>query len=471
MPKDDENHPAVRSNALRAVVVLAVAAFFAVAVHQHLFNVNSQYYYTWNWRWIPSLTVYPVMLPLGIPFFLAQALYARRPSAIWVGLLMISALGLMIGGACVQQTPPGWFRIADVIQSRWSTGYFAQAAALIHKGIGARELLARYPVTLAHFYLHPREKPPGLLLIQIGIIRLLGPGQTGAMFSGLMIGVMASFSVLATYVFIAFFTGDRDAAFFGASYLTLCPAFLLFFPMYEQCFAILTVAVTILWALALMRNQLRYSAALGIAYAVAGFVTYLPGVIAIFLVGFALLRYFTDPRCRFGQISVHLTVSLASLIACYAVLWAATGFDPIATLRESIRQVYIVWDILFNVYHYRHHSLPWTFFTDLYDFALGSGWMSFVLAALYFRSAFGKATTPQFRVAILCALQFVMIALSGKLPTETARVWMFMLPMLMLPVGLELANWRSGARLAVYAALLLLTAEICQSMEFVTPQK
>jgi hypothetical protein len=41
----------------------------------------------------------------------------------------------------------------------------------------------------------------------------------------------------------------------------------------------------------------------------------------------------------------------------------------------------------------------------------------------------------------------------------------------MLPVGLELANWRPGARLAVYAALLILTAEMCQSMQFITPQR
>jgi hypothetical protein len=61
--------------------------------------------------------------------------------------------------------------------------------------------------------------------------------------------------------------------------------------------------------------------------------------------------------------------------------------------------------------------------------------------------------------------------LTGALQVETARIWMFMLPMLMLPVGLELANWRPGARLAVYAALLILTAEMCQSMEFITPQK
>ena len=145
----------------------------------------------------------------GHSIFLPQALYARRPSAAWVGLLMVSSLALMIGGACLQQNPPGFSRIPDVVQSRWSTGYFASAAMLLRKGISARQLLADYPAMLGHLYLHPRQKPPGLVLIEMGIIRLLGPGQLGATVSGLLIGVSASCSILATYVFIAFFTARR----------------------------------------------------------------------------------------------------------------------------------------------------------------------------------------------------------------------------------------------------------------------
>jgi hypothetical protein len=471
MTDNVENNSTSPSDSARVWLVLAVAAFFAIAVHQHLFHVNSHYYYERTWQWIPSRTVYPILLPLGVPFFLAQVLYRRRPSGWWVGVLMVSSLALMIGGACVQQNPPGFSRIPEVVESRWSTGYFVQAHALLRKGIGPRQLLARYPSMLGNFYLHPRQKPPGVVLIEMGIIRLLGSGTTGAAVSGILIGIVASFSILATYLFIAFFTASRDAAFYGASYLALCPSLILFFPMFEQCYAILTVIVTVLWALALVRNRVRYSIALGVAYAAAGFVTYLPGIIAIFLIGFALVSYFTDPECGLRRIFTHFGISLATFAACYAGLWAATGFNPIATLRECDRQAYILWNILINVYHYRRPSLPGTIPTDLYDFALSTGWMSFVLVGLYFKSALRQRLTPQSRMAILSVLQFVLVALTGVLHVETGRIWMFMLPMLMLPIGLELANWRGGARLAVYAALLVLTAEICQSMTFITPQK
>jgi hypothetical protein len=324
---------------------------------------------------------------------------------------------------------------------------------------------------LGNFYLHPRQKPPGQVLFEMAIIRILGSGNLAATVSGLLIGAIASVSVLATYVFIAFFTASKDAAFYGASYLALCPGFILFFPMFEQCFAILTVVVAVLWGLALARDQFGYSIALGIAYALAGFITYLPGVILIFLIGLTFIRFTTAKRCVPGRIILHFAVALLACGASYALLWLATGFDPFATLRECTRQVFILWDHLIQIYGYPHHSLPGTIPTDLYGFALTSGWLSFVLAAFYFKSALARKLTLQSRVAILCAAQFLLIALLGVLQTEAARLWLFMLPMLMLPVGLELAKMPRAARLAIFAVLLLLTVEMSQSMQFVTPQR
>ena len=115
MTDNVENNSTSPSDSARVWLVLAVAAFFAIAVHQHLFHVNSHYYYERTWQWIPSRTVYPILLPLGVPFFLAQVLYRRRPSGWWVGVLMVSSLALMIGGACVQQNPPGFSRIPEVV--------------------------------------------------------------------------------------------------------------------------------------------------------------------------------------------------------------------------------------------------------------------------------------------------------------------------------------------------------------------
>lgn len=457
-------------NSIRVLVLLVIAAFFLIAVHQHLFYVNSPYYYSWKWQWIPSKTVYPILISAAIPFFLGQIIYLRRPARVWIALtaVTLSTFGLTIGGAVVQKDPPSLSRISDEVQSRWSTGYFATAARLVEKGMPVGQLLRRYPTLLDHFYLHPRQKPPGLILFEMAIIRVFGDGNAGAMASGWLIAALASLSVISTYLFIACFTQSRDAAFFGASYFALCPSLLLFFPDFDTCYPNLTALLTVLWALSLKKNQTRYSASFGLAYAVSGLITYLPGVLPIFLVGFTFLQHQSDPNCRWSRIARHLAISAAVFAGFYVALWAITGFDPIATLRECSRQVDILWVKLINVYHNPRHSLPWTIFTDLYDFALGSAWISFALAAFYFSPAMKEGLTPLARIALVSVSQFVVIALIGLLQTESARIWIFMYPMLMLPIGLELAGWRPRQRLAVYAAVLLLTAAMCQSMEFMT---
>jgi hypothetical protein len=469
MAIDDPISEKTRGNLIRVILVLVTAAFFVAAVHQHLFNVNSHYYYTWKWQWISSARIYPTMLPLAIPFFIGQMLYLRRPRLVWLalGLCMISMFGLMVAGAALQNDPPGFARISDVVRSRWTTGFFAQALALRNNGMGVRQFLARYPDLLQHFYIHPRQKPPGPILMELGIIRLFGPGEAGAMASGLLIGLGGTISILATYVFIKFLTGNRDAAFFGASYFALSPSPVLFFPQFDQCYPILTAGIVMCAVLALRTNQMRYSVALGLTYAVAVFITPLPGVLVFFLVGLAVLKYLTDPKCGVRMLFGHFIIALGTSAVCYLIFWTVTGFDPIATLRECAHQVNVIWNILYVSYGLPRHHLPGTIPADLYDFALGSGWISYVLVVFYFVSASKGKRVAEFWIALLCIAQFFVIALIGLLQTEASRVWLFMYPMLMLPVGLELAKWRPRQRLAVYAALLLLTAAMCQSMQFI----
>ena len=89
---DDAMSGKAGGNSFCVILVLAIAAFFLIAVHQHLFNVNSHYYYTWKWQWIPSNTVYPLLIPLAIPFFLGQMVYLRRPQLVWLALAAVHDL-------------------------------------------------------------------------------------------------------------------------------------------------------------------------------------------------------------------------------------------------------------------------------------------------------------------------------------------------------------------------------------------
>ena len=137
------------------------------------------------------------------------------------------------------------------------------------------------------------------------------------------------------------------------------------------------------------------------------------------------------------RIVKHTLAAVASFVLFYAVLWETTGFNPIATFRECLHQVDVVWGILVKA------GKPWRGifrgrFRRLIRFRAGSGWISYPLAIFYFASAMRRGLGQwQTRIALLCiVVSFVTFA--GLIQGETARLWTFMLPMLLLPVGLEL---------------------------------
>ena len=65
---------------------------------------------------------------------------------------------------------------------------------------------------------------------------------------------------------------------------------------------------------------------------------------------------------------------------------------------------------------------------------------------------------------MLCIAQLLLVALTNLAPGENWRVWLFMMPMLMLPIGLELKTWSFAHRCVVYLMLLVLSLAICQNM-------
>src|SRR6185369_17738168 len=145
--------------------------------------------------------------------------------------------------------------------------------------------------------------------------------------------------------------------------------------------------------------------------------------------------------------------------AGYAVLWILTGFDAAATFRTALENQARLAAVFDRPY-------PQTIIFDLTDFALGTGWISFLIAGFYF-ARLGKTAPANIDLAFPALIQFVVVAATGLLAAETARVWLFMVPLLMIPVGAELARWNGRERLIAFACLSFLTGAIIQNMTFI----
>jgi hypothetical protein len=449
---------------VKLALLLAAAAFFSWACYAHQFHLNDQHFMLWGWRHLPAQNVYSAAALLSVPFFLGQWLYARQPNArlFALALVMLSAFALMIAFLAVQLNPPDLIAIEYAVNNLPNGGYLREGVMFRDSGLTPAQILHRYPEILPKLLGHAYNKPPGVGLLHMSLVTRFPTDSSLPTQIGLAIAIAAALTIPATYAFIKHFTQNPDAAFCGSSFLALCPSILLFFPTMDQIFPLATVMLTLLWSQALKKNRLILSAAFGLAFAATLFFTYLPAVLIIFLLGITLLQSRSNPNLKFSRLTTHASYAIASFAFFYFALWLTTGFNPIASFLSAWRTEHdkmAHWYISFGLPPRRWPAtIPW----DLYSFDMGLAWVGILPALYYFLSP-----TPQYRLPLLCLSQFLLVALLGLFPGETIRLWIFMLPLLMIPTGLELSRWSPKPRLAAYTALLLVTTIMCQSLIFI----
>ena len=254
----------------------------------------------------------------------------------------------------------------------------------------------------------------------------------------------------------------KPAAFYGASFLGLCPGFIAFAPKLDQLHPILACALCGCWIKALQEKRFAYSLAFGVLLMIVCFVSYNLLVLGVFLLLYSVIWLTNNPAVNGRRLVIYTIAALAIVSAAYFSLWAAIGFDPIATFRTAIAtqaKLALIFD----------RPYPQSVVFDLTDFALGTGWISFLLMAFYLVRRFTAEAirTPEWQFSLIALIQFVTVAVTGLLAAETARVWLFMAPLLMIPVGAELSRWSLSARLTAFACLASLTAVIIQNMTFI----
>jgi hypothetical protein len=160
------------------------------------------------------------------------------------------------------------------------------------------------------------------------------------------------------------------------------------------------------------------------------------------------------------------------MVGLYAIFWLLTGFDAVATFTSAWREQHRLLE--------RHKDMrpyPWTILFDLTDFALGAGWIVVPLAvpvALMSRrrlaQRFGETMPHDLPlVLLLCLALPALVAVLALLQSETARVWNFMLPLLLFPAALELSRWPAWPRRGVYACMLVILLVVGRHMRFMGP--
>jgi hypothetical protein len=166
------------------------------------------------------------------------------------------------------------------------------------------------------------------------------------------------------------------------------------------------------------------------------------------------------PPIRIAKVIRLGLIAIGSAVIMLGLFWVVLGYDPIATFHSAWQNQHRL-----LAQHPGDRPYPATVLFDLTDFAMGSGWIS-VLLAVFFLIDRRHEREPKW-LAWLAIAQLLVVAVSALLQSETARVWNFMLPLLMIPVGLELAQWPPRNRAVCYGVLAVITTVICQNMAFI----
>jgi len=438
---------------IKLIVVAVATLVLAILVLRHTPGLNGPWYWQWPWRQTTGIAPYFFLVVGAIPLALAEIFFDGGGAKALPGLLLMMAgvFAMEMTLRLAESPSQPYVRVISIIEDTGANGYFRHAEALVNSHRDIRQWLGNFPHEMAGYSLHARNKPPGSILFYVPFFYLTQTEDAAALAAGLTIAFLAALSVPATWWFIRELTGDATAAYRGAAFMSLCPGLILFFPEFDQFYPVYTVVLLLLWIRSLKSEKLVWPILLGLFFSLVCFQTFNLVVLGVFVVGYALMTR------RLKLAARQAAIAAVVVVIAYGLFWLWTGYNPIRTLLTGVA--------LHNQdMPATHRVWPETVPFDLTDFALGTGWISIVLVVFYFLNVRDRRHWP---MVLLCLLQPVAVALAGVLQAETARVWIFMFPLLMVPVGLELGRWSHKSVLGALACLWLITAVLSQNMIFV----
>ncbi len=374
--------------------------------------------------WQPRISPYAIIagVTLGAAVLLGPVLHASRLSPVGFGAALagLSAalrLALNLGRA----GPSDWYEVFVIHQGTGEGRHeYLPGLAALQDGTG--HFLSNFDRIAPSLPTHPSGHPPGLLLTLHALGIHTPPGM-----AALTIGV----GVLATPMLYVLGRGllGEAAARTAAILFVFSPAALLYgATSADALFATLGLGA----AAALMAGGRAVRVAGALLLAVASFFSW-----ALLAVG-AWAVVLTERRSGWRRALLLAVGCGVAMAGFYLALHAATGFDPVATLRAMHENYYAG-------IGGRRPYLFWLFGSPA-AFLVAMG----IPIAWQFLRSLGRGEPT----AVALALVIAASALLAYTKAETERIWLFMVPLACLAA----ARSQPAARLRLVLALLALQA-------------
>lgn len=430
----------------QAAVVVAIGLAFCVGVAQQWEPLNGLAQLTrWEWSWrdlgilkTGTLLFTPFALIAWILWRLEKNASPRHPYVL-LALLTLSNFLLQLLG--ILADPRGGQLVQRIVISPGTTSYFRDAMQID----GLAGWLGKFDQVPLNF--HSLTHPPGPILFYYLFTSHLGPAMA-SLLGGCAVGLVGSLGVTIMYAFAGLWTDDRRTRLIASACDALLPALTLFFPEFDQVYPILSMLLILVWVRALNAPQARRAILVGIVLFAATFFAYNLLAIGAFLAYYGIYWLWLEHR----TLEAYRKLRNTALIGCgvcaglYTLLWATTGYNPFAAFRRALASQAIFAGNL---------KRPYGIFAllDPYDFFLGAGIIAIPILLFFLIRLRGQfdARKGETALTVIALATIATVDISGLLRGETARVWLFLQPLVIVPVALELSRVPWLWRLAIFA--------------------
>ena len=441
-------------NKLAPLVIITGASAF-LAIYFHLPYVNG-FPGVWMWKWKDaSLLFHALVMAPSLMLALGGLRLAALEKNIAAPLIFF-ALALLYSQVAGTYLFAGDISfIKQVVQSHHATGYFTDAAKIVDLG-QFLETFHRQKLTL-----HSTTHPAGPIIFYYIAISIFGP-ETGAYVGGALIGFVAALGVFMVYLLAGLWTEKPLPRLVACGLYSLLPGLVVFFPTFDQVYPVLAMMMIYLWRRSFDKPWV--GAALGTVLFLMLFFAYnllVIGAIMVMMAAAWILGAEDQSRAR-ERIIVAGAVAVGVWAASFLLLNLLSGYDPALAFQNALRAQRKILTFVPRPYF---PSLMY----NITDFALGAGYMAIVLfaAAVWKALKDQKPTLDANAMTIICAAQLLIVNFSGLLPGETARVWLFMQPLVIIPAGLALARFPWPWLAAVFTLQWLVMMAVRANLTFI----
>lgn len=434
----------------RAGAVVAVTAAISIGVWLHFPGLNGPDW--WQWKWIRRINAPYIALwfaAAALPALIAVAWKTRR------ALIAVCLSAALLQGVAMSMTPlPAAQRLHMILTDASVTSFPTAAMQLrdLERRAPGFSTAANFDRLLRFFPMHARTKP--LLPVYAYVVLLRWFPWVTPWMMGVLIALLTMVTIAAMYAAAREVAGE-DAAIVACALLALMPSLALFFPDLDVIYPLFTCGLIASWPRA-TRGSLGAAVAAGAIVFLLTLTSYALLTVGAFCAIVAIVEMFR-PTTKDGvrHVFVAAAVTLGVAIGANVLFALVTGYKPWATFRAALAQQHEILPQL-------HRPFPASVPFDLLDFVLGSGYVPALAALLWL------ARRERNRVVRAGLATVVIVAATGLLQAETARVWIFLMPFLAIAAALELVHWGRWSQVAALGAMVIVTISLYVNMSFIS---